>query len=63
MPVDDYIIHPAHLAGPGSVQEHIKMINKNFGGAAGSQWQGQEPYPLFTCLIAAGGGGASLLHV
>ncbi|XP_041808045.1 protein Red [Chelmon rostratus] len=30
-------------AGPGSVREQIKMINEKFAGAAGSQWQGQEP--------------------
>ncbi|XP_076606763.1 protein Red [Chaetodon auriga] len=29
--------------GPGSVREQIKMINEKFAGAAGSQWQGQEP--------------------
>ncbi|KAG7237501.1 hypothetical protein INR49_032250 [Caranx melampygus] len=31
--------------GPGSVREQIKMINEKFAGAAGSQWQSQEPYP------------------
>lgn len=30
-------------AGPGSVRDQIKMINEKFAGAAGSQWQGQEP--------------------
>nr|XP_054586982.1 protein Red isoform X1 [Nothobranchius furzeri] len=30
-------------AGPGSVRDQINMINEKFGGAAGSQWQGQEP--------------------
>ncbi|XP_026166087.1 protein Red isoform X2 [Mastacembelus armatus] len=30
-------------AGPGSVREQIKMINEKFAGAAGSQWQSQEP--------------------
>uniref|UniRef100_A0A3Q3APC2 IK cytokine n=1 Tax=Kryptolebias marmoratus TaxID=37003 RepID=A0A3Q3APC2_KRYMA len=34
-------------AGPGSVRDQIKMINEKFGGAAGSQWQGQESYPFF----------------
>ncbi|XP_023254489.1 protein Red-like [Seriola lalandi dorsalis] len=29
--------------GPGSVREQIKMINEKFAGAAGSQWQNQEP--------------------
>uniref|UniRef100_A0A4W6E7V8 IK cytokine n=1 Tax=Lates calcarifer TaxID=8187 RepID=A0A4W6E7V8_LATCA len=29
--------------GPGSVRDQIKMINEKFAGAAGSQWQGQEP--------------------
>lgn len=29
--------------GPGSVREQIKMINEKFAGAAGSQWQSQEP--------------------
>ncbi|XP_070773019.1 protein Red [Enoplosus armatus] len=29
--------------GPESVREQIKMINEKFAGAAGSQWQGQEP--------------------
>uniref|UniRef100_A0A7N8XX91 IK cytokine n=1 Tax=Mastacembelus armatus TaxID=205130 RepID=A0A7N8XX91_9TELE len=33
------------LSGPGSVREQIKMINEKFAGAAGSQWQSQEPYP------------------
>ncbi|XP_068600878.1 protein Red [Brachionichthys hirsutus] len=32
-------------AGPGSVREQINIINEKFAGAAGSQWQGQEPYP------------------
>uniref|UniRef100_A0A669ENG6 IK cytokine n=1 Tax=Oreochromis niloticus TaxID=8128 RepID=A0A669ENG6_ORENI len=31
--------------GPGSVRDQIKMINEKFAGAAGSQWQSQEPYP------------------
>lgn len=31
--------------GPSSVREQIKMINEKFAGAAGSQWQGQEPGP------------------
>ncbi|XP_047463530.1 protein Red [Mugil cephalus] len=30
-------------AGPASLREHIKMINEKFAGAAGSQWQSQEP--------------------
>uniref|UniRef100_A0A668U6Q6 IK cytokine n=1 Tax=Oreochromis aureus TaxID=47969 RepID=A0A668U6Q6_OREAU len=29
--------------GPGSVRDQIKMINEKFAGAAGSQWQSQEP--------------------
>ncbi|KAF7206907.1 down-regulator of HLA II, partial [Nothobranchius furzeri] len=29
-------------AGPGSVRDQINMINEKFGGAAGSQWQGQD---------------------
>ncbi|XP_060911763.1 protein Red [Labrus mixtus] len=31
--------------GPGSVRDQIKIINEKFAGAAGSQWQSQEPYP------------------
>uniref|UniRef100_A0A672FGP2 IK cytokine n=3 Tax=Ovalentaria TaxID=1489908 RepID=A0A672FGP2_SALFA len=33
------------FSGPSSVREQIKMINEKFAGAAGSQWQDQEPYP------------------
>ncbi|KAK2882344.1 protein Red [Channa argus] len=30
-------------AGPASVRDQIKIINEKFAGAAGSQWQSQEP--------------------
>ncbi|XP_061747374.1 protein Red [Nerophis ophidion] len=30
-------------SGPGSVGDQIKLINEKFAGAAGSQWQGQDP--------------------
>uniref|UniRef100_A0A3P8ND36 IK cytokine n=1 Tax=Astatotilapia calliptera TaxID=8154 RepID=A0A3P8ND36_ASTCA len=38
--------HQVMLGGPGSVRDQIKMINEKFAGAAGSQWQSQEPYPF-----------------
>ncbi|KAM9700173.1 LOW QUALITY PROTEIN: protein Red [Menidia menidia] len=34
---------PTGEEGPGSVRDQIKMINEKFAGAAGSQWQSQEP--------------------
>lgn len=40
-------------SGPGSVREQIKMINEKFAGAAGSQWQNQEPYPSLLYVIGA----------